>query len=114
MNVLLNYYWPGNIRELKNAVERACIKSDSDYIQVDDFGRDFFREDFTSEDIETVAEEFLHEESDKSLKNVVMKFKSFYVKKVLVENGWNQTAAGKLLGIQRTYVSRLLKDLDLR
>ena len=114
MNVLVCYYWPGNVRELENAVERACIKSSSDYIQVDDFGGDFFGNNFSDEDIGIVAEEIFHEEKDKTLRNAMVKFKSFYVKKVLVEHGWNQTQVGKVLGIQRTYVSRLLKDLDLR
>ena len=30
------------------------------------------------------------------------------------ETSWNQTAAGKVLGIQRTYVSRLLNELHIR
>src|SRR5262249_22910880 len=35
MEVLLNYSWPGNIRELENAIERACVTSRDNIIQVE-------------------------------------------------------------------------------
>ena len=35
LKLLTNYSWPGNIRELKNAIERAMILVDQDTIDVD-------------------------------------------------------------------------------
>lgn len=35
---LTDYHWPGNIRELENAVERAVLLSNGDLIKVEDFG----------------------------------------------------------------------------
>jgi DNA-binding NtrC family response regulator len=35
LKLLMNYAWPGNIRELKNAIERAMILVDRDRIDVD-------------------------------------------------------------------------------
>jgi Nif-specific regulatory protein len=32
---------------------------------------------------------------------------------VLEENGWNQTETAKTLSIQRTYLSRLIKELEI-
>ena len=37
MKRLQSYGWPGNIRELRNAVERAMLLSDTDVLQTGDF-----------------------------------------------------------------------------
>ena len=35
MAVLQAYHWPGNVRQLQNAIDRAKILADDDYIRVD-------------------------------------------------------------------------------
>ena len=32
----MRYHWPGNIRELENAIERAMLLADGSHIQIDD------------------------------------------------------------------------------
>ncbi|HOD54249.1 MAG TPA: sigma-54 dependent transcriptional regulator [Candidatus Cloacimonadota bacterium] len=51
LNFLVEYNWPGNIRELQNAIERACITTQSPLLGVESFlflnqqGRKQFKED---------------------------------------------------------------------
>jgi two-component system response regulator AtoC len=40
MEVLLRHSWPGNIRELENAIERACVTSRDQAIQVENLPPD--------------------------------------------------------------------------
>ncbi len=40
MNFLLEYDWPGNIRELENTIERAVIMADGEFITPQDFPKD--------------------------------------------------------------------------
>jgi DNA-binding NtrC family response regulator len=40
MDVLLNYSWPGNIRELENAIERACVTSQEEVIHPENLPQD--------------------------------------------------------------------------
>lgn len=113
-----NYYWPGNIRELDNAIARACIIGTEPVIQkidlrlsADDSQQDSSRSGSFGE-FASIAPEISN--GNKSLKNAINVFKRAYLIKILEECGWNQTKAGKILGIQRTYVSRLMNELHIR
>ncbi|MDR2661627.1 MAG: sigma 54-interacting transcriptional regulator [Treponema sp.] len=103
MEFMLSYSWPGNIRELQNSVERACVIGKGPRIQKDDL---FFR---TAPGIPEPAGE-----GSRNLKNAINAFKIQYIQKVLEENKWNQTETAKALDIQRTYLSRLIKELSIK
>src|SRR5262249_16274696 len=45
MEMLLAYSWPGNIRELENAIERACVTSTDSFIQPENLPVDVTRTD---------------------------------------------------------------------
>ena len=103
---LINHFWIGNIDELINSVQRAFIVGEEPVINAVDLG---FDETFT----ESIAENSTSMD-DKSLKTAVDKFKKEYVTKILEETGWNQTKTAGILGIQRTYVIRLMNELQIR
>lgn len=114
--LLMEYYWPGNIRELENCIERACVLGKPPLIQASDLRINSGEvSNKVSSDFDTMAGEIGDiDPSDKTLKTALNNFKRAYVIKILNECNWNQTEAGKILGIQRTYVSRLLNELHIR
>jgi Nif-specific regulatory protein len=102
IETMLSYAWPGNIRELENCVERACVIGKNKWILREDL---FLKSGGAGPDQEG--------EGSRNLKPAVNAFKTHYIRKVLEENNWNQTEAAKALDIQRTYLSRLIKELEI-
>jgi Nif-specific regulatory protein len=100
MGAMLSYSWPGNIRELENAIERAVVIAKDQWLGIDDL---LIGAQAGSED----------EFAGKSLREGLINFKRHFIRKTLEESGWNQTEAAKVLDIQRTYLSRLIKELSI-
>ncbi len=102
MDLLLSYSWPGNVRELENVVERAVVLAKDVYIQGDDLL------------LRSPGGRRNNEYDDKQLKEAINQFKRHFIRNVLKKHSWNQTEASKVLGIQRTYLSKLVKELDIK
>jgi len=98
--LLESHTWPGNIRELKNAIERAVIMSDGPLIVPEDlpFGIDRSRQTPYAQ---------------MNLKEAVLEFKKEFVVNTLRSVGGNRSRAARILKIQRTYLSRLISDLGI-
>ena len=47
------------------------------------------------------------------LKEAVRAYKRRFIRGALESHGWNQTTTARSLGIQRTYLSRLIKELEI-
>ena len=112
---LHSYYWPGNVRELENTIERACVLGKPPIIRADDLR---LQNCCSSENTTGTKTDLVYDldftDGDRTLKTAINKFKKAYITQILDETSWNQTEAGKILGIQRTYVSRLLNELHIR
>ncbi len=96
---LLAYRWPGNVRELQNVIRRAIIKS---------AGKSMITPDALG----------IRGNNDpmwpgKLMRDSIMLFKKNLLEQALKDCGGNRTWASKSLGIQRTYLSRLIKELSI-
>lgn len=100
MELMLSYSWPGNVRELENAVERAVVIAKDSRIAPRDL-------------LLGVGTADTDEYRGKSLKEALIIFKRHFICKALEDNRWNQTETSKILAIQRTYLSRLIKELAI-
>ncbi|MHC6201791.1 sigma-54-dependent Fis family transcriptional regulator [Breznakiellaceae bacterium SP9] len=100
IQVLLSYSWPGNVRELENCIERSCVLGNNKWITEGDL-------------LLKSGAESRHEQGNRNLKIAINTFKKHFIQNALEARGWNQTETAKDLDIQRTYLSRLIKELEI-
>ncbi len=112
--LLVNYPWPGNIRELKNVVERAMILSpegdiDAEYLpeEIRDYVPETAAAAMTSSLPGTNAE---YELSPTGHQFVTLReLEERYIHEVLAATGGNKAHAARILGIHTTSILRRLK-----
>jgi len=100
MQSLLAYDWPGNIRELRNTIERATVLADNEMITIHDLP-----DKFRTLDIEGV--------STSSLRQALDEFEREYIRRSLAESKFNKETTASTLGIDLATLYRKLKKLKI-
>jgi DNA-binding NtrC family response regulator len=101
MEVLRNYYFPGNVRELENIIEHAVAMAQEDTIGLKDLPSDF-----------SEIGVFSFEQPDSQVMPL-REMERKYIEWVLSRVGRNKTQAAKLLGIDRSSLWRHLKNSEI-
>ncbi len=103
------YSWPGNIRELKNLIERITILTKGDTIMLRDVEQNLPR--LTEEE---AASALLTElQYNLELKKAKKLFERKYITNVLRENEYNITKAANVLKVERSNLYKLMKRLNI-
>ena len=95
MDELMLYDWPGNIRELENAIERAVVVGK---------GRQTRPEDLPI---------FCHEPSPALRGNTLQEVEENHIRQILMDNDWNIARSAKVLGIDRSTLYSKIKKYEI-
>ena len=104
VKVLQAYWWPGNIRELENLVERLVAITDKDWITDEDLPYELH---VAQLDAEGPAGENL-------LDRALSTFERNFIVRALEKAGWNVTATARALGIPLSTLKFKMDRLEIR
>jgi Nif-specific regulatory protein len=102
VRLLVEYRWPGNIRELQNVIERAVLLSSGREISVADLPKEITGQPATLSAQPEAAALTLPEHE------------KFLIVRCLEKNHWNQSETARQLGISRDHLRYRIKKYDLR
>jgi Nif-specific regulatory protein len=102
MEKIMEYDWPGNVRELRNAVERAVVMGNGQAVLPEDLP------------ISAVKTGYPSLQAGMTLKEAEDNFKKEFIIVNLKHTEGNRSKAAKLMGIQRTYLSRLISKYSIQ
>jgi transcriptional regulator with PAS, ATPase and Fis domain len=98
---LTAYQWPGNVRELANVIESAIVMGQ---------GPQLTTRDLPAKIVSTVPEIL---QDGFSYHKAIDDYRRDLIEKTLAQTQGNRAEAAKILGLQRTYLSRLIKALRI-
>ena len=104
MAMLAKYWWPGNIRELENLIERLVAVSDKDFISEEDLPLEFH---FAQLEPSGPGNNNLFEDATNT-------FERNFILRALEKSGWNVTNTAEYLGIPLSTLKYKMDKLDVR
>jgi DNA-binding NtrC family response regulator len=104
MSMLKKYWWPGNIRELENLVERLVAVTDKDYISEEDLPLEFHFAQLEPQGVRT----------DNLFEDATNTFERNFILRALEKCGWNVTATSEYLGVPLSTLKYKMDKLEVR
>lgn len=109
---LMAYQWPGNIRELKNLIERLCILNSGNIIDVADLPEHLV--DSLDQDGKVGQDAGNEGKPDRrTLREAKSMFEKTYILDKLEKNQWNVSRTAEALGIERSHLHRKLRTYQI-
>lgn len=115
LSLLENYYYPGNVRELENIIERAVVIAPTDEITVEclrpevrdpELAREMIvRSEGSSDEIDISRGINFYEE--------VRRFETDLIRRALSQTGGHQSRAARLLGLNATTLNSKIKSYNI-
>jgi DNA-binding NtrC family response regulator len=102
IQALQQYPWPGNIRELENVLMRAVILCPEDTLEPSNL--------YLPDSPASSAAKAGTESPPRHYHEIMDAYSRKILEETLQRNGWNQTRAAEELGLQRTYLTKLLRQ----
>src|SRR3954471_3256469 len=104
LRILGSYWWPGNIRELENLMERIVAISDKDWITDEDLPYELHVAQLDTEGPST----------DNLLERAVTTFERNFLIRALEKSGWNVSGTARSLGIPLSTLKFKMDRLEIR
>lgn len=111
IKALLDYPWPGNIRELRNIIERLIITTTNPIIDIATLENSIYDDSFMMEK-SNKNNTPLDSKLQGSLKEVLAKVENYYINKIINECNGSVTDAAKKLNIHRTLIYKKLNKYE--
>ena len=109
MELLLHYHWPGNIRELENAIERACVTSRDETIRPENLPPEIMtpsapRMPFTID---------LDRPLPDLLRDLTIDIEQQYIRKALKKSHGNIGRCARICGLSRRSISAKIAEYNI-
>jgi Nif-specific regulatory protein len=99
--LLMNYDWPGNIRELENAIEHSIVLGSSEEIRPEDLPESLLEREAAIPD-------------GTKYHSAISELKKRLIRDAVAESKGSYTEAAKLLGVHPNYLHRLIRNLEIK
>jgi transcriptional regulator with PAS, ATPase and Fis domain len=115
LKALIGYDWPGNVRQLRNVLERVLILMEGDTITLKSLSEAAVLDSLQSEDVrsEEAARQPEQEVAEDGLEDYMVKTEKEIIIKALEDCNYNKARAAQLLGIPRSTLYYKIKTLDI-
>ena len=104
LQILSSYWWPGNIRELENLIERLVAVADKDWITDEDLPYELHVAQLAAQG----------PTSENMLERAVSTFERNFIVRALEKSAWNVTATARALGIPLSTLKFKMDRLEIR